>query len=85
MVLDGSTPIVPKETVTIGHEAVGEIVELGATVANFSKGDKIGFVNAYNACWECEGCARHYGSMSKWKIRYARMGNERFPPGILHC
>jgi D-arabinose 1-dehydrogenase-like Zn-dependent alcohol dehydrogenase len=68
MVLDGSAPIVPKEVVTIGHEAVGEIVDLGATVTGFSKGDKIGFVNAYHACWECEGCARHYGQCQNGKF-----------------
>ena len=61
MFLDGSTPIVPTEPVTNGHEAVGEIVELGSAVKGFSKGDKIGFVNAYHACWDCSGCKRHYG------------------------
>lgn len=60
MVLDGSTPIVPTETVTIGHEAVGEIIGLGQTVTGFSKGDVIGFLNAYHACWSCNGCQNHY-------------------------
>ncbi|KAK5099098.1 hypothetical protein LTR70_001248 [Exophiala xenobiotica] len=61
MVLDGSSPIAPSKPVTVGHEACGEIVDLGPAVTGFSKGDKVGFVNAYHACWECAGCARHYG------------------------
>ena len=67
MVLDGSLPA-SKEAVTIGHEAVGVIVDAGDQVTGFSKGDKIGFLNAYHACWECEGCSRHYGQCSNGKF-----------------
>jgi len=35
MVLDGSSPITPSDKVTIGHEAVGEIVKLGNEVVSF--------------------------------------------------
>ena len=61
MLVNGSAPIIPTEPVTIGHEAVGEIAELGNKVVDFSKGDVIGFFNGYHACWDCPGCACHYG------------------------
>lgn len=61
MVLDGSSPITPTDTVTIGHEAVGEIIDHGTSVTGFSQGDVIGYLNAYHACWSCHGCESHYG------------------------
>jgi D-arabinose 1-dehydrogenase-like Zn-dependent alcohol dehydrogenase len=60
MLIDGSTPVIPTKIVTIGHEAVGEIVSFGSQVTGFEKGDLIGFINAYHACWKCPGCAVHY-------------------------
>lgn len=100
MVLDGSLPIQSKVPVTIGHEAVGEIVSLGESVTGFSKGDKIGFLNAWHACWDCEDCARHYGQCQKvgyvfvtscahanrieGKFRHAGLCHGRLPCGTLY-
>jgi propanol-preferring alcohol dehydrogenase len=62
MVVDGTAPFLPDDgAVTIGHEAVGEVVEVGSDVPTFGVGDKVGFLNGLHACWECEGCRRHYG------------------------
>lgn len=68
MVLDGSSPILSTESVTIGHEAVGEIVQLGIEVSDFNKGDVIGFLNGYHACWECTGCKYHYAFCQSGKL-----------------
>lgn len=69
MVLDGSTPLVPTETVTIGHEAIGKIVQFGTEVVGFNKGDVIGFLNGYHACWDCTGCKHHYGFCQSGKLK----------------
>lgn len=56
------------QAVTLGHEAVGEVVELGKDVKGFSKGDKIGFLNGLRSCWECDGCQTHYGFCTRGKF-----------------
>ncbi|KAK4975541.1 hypothetical protein LTR28_009475 [Elasticomyces elasticus] len=38
------------------HEATGQLV----AVKGFKKGDYVGFINAYHACFKCRGCANHY-------------------------
>lgn len=60
MLVDGSTPVVPSNIVTIGHEAVGRVIDFGNKVTGFAKGDEIGFLNAHRACWKCPSCAIHY-------------------------
>lgn len=44
------------------HEAVGQVIEVGSTARDrgFKKGDYIGFINAYHACFACDGCKNHY-------------------------
>ena len=59
--IEGNAPFSTADPVTIGHEAVGEVVEMGKDAKGFSIGDKIGFLNGLRACWNCEGCDRHYG------------------------
>nr|BFE60253.1 alcohol dehydrogenase family protein [Dactylosporangium thailandense] len=41
---------------TIGHEAIGQIVEAGAEVHRFKAGDRV-LVSAGVRCGRCEGCA----------------------------
>lgn len=62
MVVEGQIETGATEPTTIGHEAVGQIIELGsiARERGFKKGDYVGFINAYHACFKCEGCANHY-------------------------
>lgn len=60
MLVDGSAPVIPDKIVTIGHEAVGKVVDFGSKVTGFRKGDHIGYLNAHRACWDCSGCAIHY-------------------------
>lgn len=60
MLLDGSSASGPSEMISIGHEATGEVIKLGANVKGFKVGDQIGFSNAYGACFDCGGCNCHY-------------------------
>jgi propanol-preferring alcohol dehydrogenase len=62
MVVEGQLDMGSGEPTTIGHEAVGQIVSLGSTASScgFKEGDYIGFINAYHACFNCEGCKNHY-------------------------
>lgn len=48
-----------KEGTVLGHEFVGEIVELGSDVNNFSVGDRVS-VNCETFCGECWFCKRGY-------------------------
>jgi alcohol dehydrogenase len=41
----------------LGHEGVGIIEEIGASVANFKKGDKV-LISCISACGTCEYCKR---------------------------
>ena len=56
MVVEGEFVLSP-DPVTIGHEAVGQIVKLGTTSQDrgFKEGDFVGFTNACHACFQCEG------------------------------
>lgn len=46
----------PDQPITLGHEATGQIVELGPNVKGFNVGDKVGFLPAMNVCYECMPC-----------------------------
>lgn len=60
MCIAGQVPRESKSPITIGHEATGTIVEIGSNVKGFKVGDPVGFINGYNACWSCRGCAGHF-------------------------
>ncbi|MBQ8029695.1 MAG: NAD(P)-dependent alcohol dehydrogenase [Clostridia bacterium] len=61
-----------RENMVLGHEAVGEIVEVGSLVKNFKVGDKV-IITAITPDWNSEeaqsGYAMHSGGMlSGWKF-----------------
>jgi D-arabinose 1-dehydrogenase-like Zn-dependent alcohol dehydrogenase len=60
MLIEGNLPLASNDPTTIGHEATGQILKVGSKVSGFAVGDYIGFINAYHACFECEGCQHHY-------------------------
>ena len=62
MVVEGQLDMGSGEATTIGHEAVGQVVSVGSTAEarGFKKGDYVGFINAYHACFNCDGCKNHY-------------------------
>ena len=80
MVLDGTAPFLSTSPITIGHEAVGEIVELGVLVKHlgFSVGDKIGFLNGLRACQNCAGCAQFYGFCQDERFRMQGFATDGF-------
>ena len=47
---EGIFPMVP------GHEIAGEVIEVGASVANFKVGDRVGVGTFVDSCRECEYC-----------------------------
>lgn len=51
--LAGDYPIV--EPVSLGHEAVGSVVEIGSEVAGFKVGDRV-LVSSVAGCGRCAGC-----------------------------
>jgi alcohol dehydrogenase len=51
--LEGHYPIV--EPVSVGHEAVGVVVEIGSEVRGFSVGDQV-LVSSVAGCGRCAGC-----------------------------
>ncbi|WP_396936742.1 alcohol dehydrogenase catalytic domain-containing protein [Mycolicibacterium sp.] len=54
--LEGHYPIV--DPISVGHEAVGTIVETGSEVSGFRKGDRV-LVSSVAGCGRCAGCATH--------------------------
>jgi 2-desacetyl-2-hydroxyethyl bacteriochlorophyllide A dehydrogenase len=54
--LEGHYPIF--EPITVGHEAIGTIVEIGSEVTTFAIGDRV-LVSSVAGCGHCPGCATH--------------------------
>lgn len=45
--------------ITLGHEASGVVVGVGAECKGFSPGDEVGFLPSTNVCFDCEACQIH--------------------------
>jgi L-iditol 2-dehydrogenase len=56
----GSSKIIPQTT--IGHEAVGTIVEIGSSVKNFKVGDRVAVAPAIG-CGKCPSCLAGHTNM----------------------
>ncbi|MDV3126066.1 alcohol dehydrogenase catalytic domain-containing protein [Mycobacterium sp. 21AC1] len=54
--LEGHYPIA--DPVSIGHEAVGTVVETGSDVTGFTPGDRV-LASSVTGCGRCSGCATH--------------------------
>lgn len=53
--IEGRTPL-PKLPVVLGHQVVGEVVELGEGCSQLKTGDRVGVAWIYSACGQCEYC-----------------------------
>ena len=62
------------EGLTLGHEAVGLIHELGAGVTGYSVGQRV-LVGAITPCGQCESCLRGDGSQCGGPLGGWRLGN----------
>lgn len=50
----------PKLPLTLGHEAVGVVEQLGEGVETTSVGDRLGLTFLHGACGRCEACRAHH-------------------------
>lgn len=72
----------PRKDLTLGHEAVGVVHELGAAVAAsgmFKVGQRVA-VNAITPCYACDNCQRGYpsqcgGMLGGWKFANMKDGS----------
>lgn len=67
-----------RKNLTLGHEAVGVVHELGAAVTGFKVGDRVA-INAITPCYQCENCQRGYTSqctemLGGWKFANIKDG-----------
>lgn len=67
-----------RNNLTLGHEAVGMIHEVGDQVTSFKKGDLVA-VNAITPCYKCENCLRGFTSqctqmLGGWKFANIKDG-----------
>ncbi len=46
----------PQVPVTLGHEAIGTIQQVGPAVEDFRIGDRVGLTYLYRGCGSCESC-----------------------------
>lgn len=68
-----------RENLTLGHEAVGVIHELGSAVSGFEDGERV-VVSAITPCFACANCQRGYTSQCQdmlggWKFANVRDGS----------
>jgi alcohol dehydrogenase len=71
-IVRGEYPVA--EGLTLGHEAVGVIQELGAGVKGYSIGQRV-LVGAITPCGQCEACSRGDGSHCGGPLGGWRLGN----------
>ena len=68
-IINGAVPIA-KKGITLGHEFVGEIVELGEDITNFNIGDRVS-INCETFCGECYFCQKGFRNNCEnggWKL-----------------
>lgn len=68
-----------RSNITLGHEAVGVIHELGSNVSGFHIGQRVA-VNAITPCYSCDNCQRGYssqcgGMLGGWKFANVKDGS----------
>lgn len=74
-ILRGEYPIEPG--LTVGHEAVGVIAEIGAGVRGFTVGQRV-LVGAITPCGQCAACLSGHGSQCGDGAGYGVTGGWRF-------
>jgi threonine dehydrogenase-like Zn-dependent dehydrogenase len=67
-----------RRNLTLGHEAVGRVYEVGETVQTVRPGDRV-VVNAITPCFKCHPCQRGNtsqcgGILGGWKLSHSKDG-----------
>jgi len=67
-----------RKNLTLGHEAVGVVHEMGSEVRTVRLGDRVA-VNAITPCYQCENCLRGFpsqcgGTLGGWKFANSKDG-----------
>jgi len=67
-----------RRNLTLGHEAVGRVYEVGEAVQTVRPGDRVA-VNAITPCFKCHPCQRGYtsqcgGILGGWKLSHSKDG-----------
>jgi threonine dehydrogenase-like Zn-dependent dehydrogenase len=67
-----------RDNLTLGHEAIGVVHEIGSQVKSVKKGDMVA-VNAITPCYKCENCLRGFSShctqmLGGWKFANIKDG-----------
>jgi propanol-preferring alcohol dehydrogenase len=70
--------ILGKNPVTMGHEAVGTIAELGEGVTDFKVGDNVGFLPATDCCFECEPCRKTHNAWCTKGVKMQGFGEDGY-------
>lgn len=68
----------PRRDLTLGHESVGVVAELGGSVEGFRVGQRVA-VNAITPCYQCTNCLRGFpsqctGLLGGWKFANIKDG-----------
>lgn len=65
----GDWPTKPRLPLIPGHEAVGEIVELGQRVTGVAVGQRVGVPWLHSACGRCEQCLSGWETLCEYQTR----------------
>lgn len=66
----------PRENLTLGHEAVGVVHQVGSEVRSVQAGDRVA-VNAITPCYRCANCQRGYTSQCQGTLGGWRFANKK--------
>lgn len=65
-----------RRNLTLGHEAVGVVHQVGSEVSSFKPGDRVA-VSAITPCFQCENCLRGYTSQCTELLGGWRFANRK--------
>ncbi|KAJ8663740.1 hypothetical protein O0I10_000013 [Lichtheimia ornata] len=67
----------------LGHEPVGEVVDVGSSVTKFAKGDIVGYSYLRNCCLDCRQCNSGNDIMCYDRVMFPEGNNNAFAHGVV--